>query len=87
MEQIVLFFIVWNVVVCMMYAADKYCAIKRRHRISEKTLITPAFLLGALGAVLGMIIFNHKTSKKKFRILIPIAVIENIVLLFIKFWR
>lgn len=87
MEQFWLILIGWNVIVCMLYAVDKHCAIKKKHRISERTLITSAYFLGALGAILGMVVFNHKTSKKKFRVLIPLAVIENIVLLFVRFWR
>ena len=83
-------FVIWNAVVCLVYAADKYYAIKKKRRISEKALIMPAYFMGALGAVFGMIIFNHKTSKKKFRFLVPLAIIENIVIIIFlmnRFWR
>lgn len=90
MEAIAYLFAAWNIVVMCLYGADKRRAIKSKRRIKESALIVPAYVLGALGAVLGMIIFNHKTSKTKFRILIPLAVFENIaviVLLLIKLWR
>ena len=52
-------------------------------RISENALIFPAFLFGSTGAMLGMIIFNHKTSKIKFRICIPLSVIVNILTVYV----
>lgn len=75
--KIVIF--VWNIFVFTLYGIDKYKAVKHRYRISEACLILPAFLLGSVGAMLGMIVFNHKTSKTKFRICIPLAFIVNIV--------
>lgn len=89
METIAYLFTAWNIVVLCLYGADKRRAIKSKRRIRELTLIIPAYILGALGAALGMIIFNHKTSKIKFRILIPLAVFENIaaVALLLKLWR
>ena len=83
-------FIIWNAIICLVYALDKYYAIKKKRRISEKALLMPAYFMAALGAILGMIIFNHKTSKKKFRFLVPLAMIENIaiiVFLIMRIWR
>ena len=74
-------FIIWNAIICLVYALDKYYAIKKKRRISEKALIMPAYFMGALGAIFGMIIFNHKTSKKKFRFLVPLAMIENVAII------
>ena len=72
--------VVWNIITALLYGIDKYCARKKKRRISEKCLILVAFLFGNLGAMLGMIIFNHKTSKTKFRILIPLSFIVDILL-------
>ena len=68
----------WNIIVFILYGIDKLKAQKRSYRISEATLIIPAFVFASLGAGFGMIVFNHKTSKIKFRILIPLAFIFNI---------
>ena len=81
MESLIYLFAAWNLAVLCLYGIDKFKAVRKMWRISETALILPTFLLGALGGVLGMIIFNHKTSKIKFRLLIPLAVMENIALI------
>lgn len=63
------------------YGLDKMLARAGKRRISEKTLISCAFVFGGLGAMFGMVLFNHKTSKIKFRILIPIASVITIIAL------
>ncbi len=65
----------------LIYGNDKSCARRRKRRTSENTLLTLAFLMGALGAVTGMFLFNHKTRKNKFLFLIPVAVIFNVAAL------
>lgn len=71
----------WNIFTMLLYGIDKLKAKKRSWRISETALIVPAFLLGGTGAILGMVIFNHKTSKGKFRLLVPLAFVLNIALM------
>ena len=68
----------WNIVTFTLYGIDKYKAKKNKWRISERSLIVCAFLMGGLGAFLGMSVFRHKTKHLKFRLLIPIALIVNI---------
>lgn len=63
-----------------MYGMDKYKATKKLIRIPESTLLLFALLFGGIGAILGMVVFNHKTSKTKFRILVPVSVMLNIAL-------
>lgn len=79
MEVAFYIYTAWNLVVMMMYGIDKLFAIRRKRRISEATLVMSAFFLGGLGAILAMVIFNHKTSKKKFRFSVPFALILNIL--------
>lgn len=78
-EYIIL--LIWNITVMLFYGADKSFARKGKMRLSEKSLIIPAFLLGGAGAIFGMVLFNHKTSKIKFRLLIPLAVTLNAFIL------
>jgi uncharacterized membrane protein YsdA (DUF1294 family) len=68
----------WNIITFALYGADKQKAIKKSRRISEKTLILCAFLMGGIGAFLGMAVFRHKTKHLKFKLLVPVAVIVNI---------
>lgn len=76
-------FAVWNLLVFFLYGWDKLCARKHWRRISESMLLLTAFLGGALGALFGMVIWNHKTSKMKFRLLVPFFNVFDGVLLWL----
>ena len=69
---LVYYLIIINVLAFLLYGLDKSFAVKRKWRIPEATLILVAVIGGAPGAFLGMLIFHHKTKKKKFRVTIPI---------------
>ncbi|WP_066332839.1 DUF1294 domain-containing protein [Flavobacterium crassostreae] len=45
---------------------DKYLAKKHKRRIPEKTLLGVVAFGGTIGAGVGMLVFRHKTSKKKY---------------------
>ena len=55
-----------------LYGVDKWKAKRQKWRISEMTLLGMAFVFGAAGAFVGMLLFHHKTRKWKFRILVPL---------------
>ncbi|MBO5454187.1 MAG: DUF1294 domain-containing protein [Clostridia bacterium] len=63
----------WNLIVFLLYGIDKLKATKKFSRISEFSLIVCAILTGGLGATVGMIVFNHKTKKPKFRFFVPLS--------------
>lgn len=53
-----------NVATCAMYALDKFLAMtKSKSRAPEGLLQLMALGGGFLGAGIGMLVFNHKTSK------------------------
>ena len=68
----------WNIVTFALYAIDKRKAAKNKWRISEAALILCAFLMGGIGAMLGISILRHKTRHLKFKLLVPMAVVLNI---------
>ena len=74
-------FLIWNVFVSLVYGWDKLRARAGGRRIRERTLILLSYLLGGVGAMFGMVVFNHKTSKMKFRILVPLSVPVNAAVL------
>ena len=80
MNGFLIILLTWNIIVMLTYGIDKIKAKKGRRRISEASLLLIAFLFGGIGAMFGMILFNHKTSKIKFRILVPLAVVLSAVL-------
>ena len=73
--------LIWNIIVFGLYYADKRKAAKNQWRIKESTLILCAFIMGGLGALLGMRILRHKTQHISFKLLIPIALVLNIVVI------
>jgi len=77
---------IWNLIVFALYASDKRKAVKDKRRISEATLLTCAFLMGALGALFGMHILRHKTKHLSFKILVPLALVVNVAVVFGLHW-
>ena len=78
------YLLIINIITFIIYGIDKYKSIKHKYRISEATLIILAIIGGSIGAFFGMIIFHHKTKKKKFIITIPIIMLLWVYIL-IKF--
>jgi len=71
-----------NIVSIVFTVVDKKAAIKRKRRISEKTLILLAALGGGIAMYITMIGISHKTKHKKFMIGIPVVVtIEAMMLI------
>ena len=77
MNIILIILSVWNVFVFFLYGFDKLRAKKEMRRIRERTLLISSYAFGSLGAIFGMVVFNHKTAKPKFRALVPLSVILN----------
>lgn len=84
---ILAFYFAVNLVLFCLMGSDKARARKNQWRIPESTLIGMAFLGGALGGVLGMRMFRHKTQKLKFQICFPLALILHGVLWSYVIWR
>lgn len=68
MKIVILYFIVINYIAFSLYHLDKERAIKGKHRISEKNLLTVVAFGGTLGAWLGMRRYRHKTRKTSFKL-------------------
>lgn len=62
---------------------DKRCAQKGRWRVPEKTLFLAAGCFGALGGVLGMYAYRHKTKHWYFRIFFPVMLVAQIAIVFL----
>ena len=73
-----------SLITFILFGADKRKAVKHQWRISEATLLLFS-VFGGIGGLLGMLLFRHKTMKWKFRILVPLFAIADIILL-VRFW-
>lgn len=87
MKVFCLVFFIWNSIVFIIYGADKFFAVKKMRRISERALIISAFCMGGVGALLGMNLFRHKTRKVKFKICVPIAFLCSVGVMFYLLYR
>lgn len=79
MEYIFIYILIINILAFCLYGIDKWKAVRGAWRLSEMTLLLAAFLGGAAGAFLGMRIFHHKTRHWKFKILVPLFLILEIL--------
>ncbi|WP_263602893.1 DUF1294 domain-containing protein [Chryseobacterium sp. PET-29] len=72
-----------SIITFIIFGIDKRKAVKHQRRIPESTLLSLTFLGGTIGALLGMLVFRHKISKRSF--LLKFALIVLIQALFIYF--
>lgn len=77
---VTIYMLVMSIIGFIAMGIDKKKSIKRGWRTSERTLLLIAFIGGALGSYLGMHKFRHKTKHMKFIILMPLALLLNILL-------
>ena len=72
---IIAYLLIINAVSFVVYGVDKYKARHQKWRIPEATLLTLAAIGGAAGALLGMVVFRHKTKHLRFVLLVPLFVL------------
>lgn len=83
MNQIAIYFLlILNVFSFVLMGIDKYKALHRLWRISEKTFFTLALFGGSIGVWLGIYFFRHKTRHKLFVLGLPLIVFCQILLFF-----
>ena len=82
MKLLILLMLIWNLIAFIMMGIDKRKAMNDKQRISEKTLLISSFLMGAVGIGADAYVFHHKTKKLKFQILVPLALLVNIIVIY-----
>ncbi len=75
---VVIYFLIINIIAFAAMGRDKHNARINSRRIRERTLLLLTATGGALGSLLGMMIFHHKTKQKKFTVLVPFLLLCNI---------
>lgn len=68
----IIYISILNIFSFILMGLDKFFAIKRLRRVSEKTLLFVALIGGAFGMWIAMMTFRHKTKYLKFKLLLPI---------------
>lgn len=69
-----------SIISFILMGIDKKRAIKHKWRIKESTLLFFALIGGAIGTLISMKVFHHKTKNIKFKIGVPIICMINILL-------
>ncbi len=86
-KNIVLYFIIINIIGFFIMYIDKQKAKKGRWRIPEKTLFIVTALGGGIGTIAGMYTFRHKTQKIAFVIGFPlITILEIFAVIYYRFF-
>lgn len=86
LQIIICYLIAMNVIGFLFMGIDKWKAKKHAWRIPEATLLMIAGLGGAVGSMLGMHLFHHKTRHWYFLYGIP-AMLAVHILLFLLIWK
>lgn len=78
-KQVILlvYLLIINLISFLAFALDKSGSRRDKWRTKESTLFILSLLGGASGGMIGMLIFHHKISQKKFYIGLPLIFILN----------
>lgn len=80
LPYLIAFLIFINLLGFILMGFDKRLAQKSARRIRERTLFLIAIFGGALGSLLGMYTFHHKTKKNAFRFGMPAILLLHIAI-------
>ncbi len=76
---VIMYFVIINIVTFAIFGMDKKRAQNKGQRVSERTLFRLCAAGGALGGLLGMKVFRHKTKHNKFRWGVPVLFFVELI--------
>lgn len=74
-------YLMLNVIAFSLFGLDKQRAKRGLWRIRESALLAVIWLMGGVGAWLGMRLFHHKTQKRRFVISANVASVLQLALI------
>lgn len=77
------FLIAINMIAFMMMGIDKQKARRKQARIRERTLFGIACFGGAIGMIIAMYMFRHKTRHLSFKIGLPMIVAIQFIIYYV----
>ncbi len=80
MKYLPYYLIIINIITFCIFATDKSRAMQKQWRIRESVLLGLSIIGGALGGLVAMYIFRHKTQTAIFKYGMPIILLIQIVL-------
>lgn len=81
-----IYLILINLITVIVTIYDKLCAVKRRWRVKESTLLLLSALGGSISMYITMLLIRHKTRHIKFMLRIPLILIFQLLIAFL-IWR
>lgn len=81
LEVLALYLIGANMVAFILMGIDKRKAKRQQWRIPERTFWSLAIMGNALGVIVGMKVFRHKTKHRSFVFGMPMILVIQIILL------
>ena len=81
-----IYLILINLIAVIVTIYDKLCAVKRRWRVKESTLLILSALGGSISMYITMLLIRHKTRHIKFMLGIPLILIVQLIIAFL-IWR
>lgn len=84
-QALVAYMAIVSIVLLVMMGMDKSKAKKHEWRIAERSLFTLAIAGGAVGGVLGMYLFRHKTRHNSFAFGFPLLAAVQIFIV-VQLW-
>lgn len=76
------YFVIINIYAFIVMGYDKIKAKLKKYRITERYLMTLAFMGGSFGVLIAMLLFRHKIRTKKFFIGVPFIIVLHLILVF-----
>lgn len=84
MDERIRLLLIWlgvtSALACLLFGWDKAMAKLRCRRVPETVLLSTAIFGGAAGALIGMLLFRHKTRKPPFPLIVPLSLAAHLSL-------
>ena len=80
-KYLLIYLLIINILTFIIFAVDKYKAVKNRRRVRITVLLFLAFIGGTIGALCGIYFLRHKTNKNYFTLGVPMILLMHLIII------
>ena len=80
-KYLLIYLLIINILTFIIFAVDKYKAVKNRRRVRITVLLFFAFIGGTIGALCGIYFLRHKTKKNYFTLGVPMILLMHLIII------